>query len=1121
MTASCPTCLADLPDGARFCPACGTRLEADGPEATERKVVTTLFADLVGFTALCERHDPEDIDAALRGFYSLARKIVERFGGTVEKFIGDAVVGLFGVPTAHEDDAERAVRAALEIVAGTSSLPRLGGERLQVRCAVNTGPALVRLHARPETGEGVLVGDSVNVAARLLAASAPQAVVAGASTHRLTERIIAYEPMPSISAKGKSRPVERWLARGAVARRGVGPADETAFIGREVELGILTGLLDKAVASSSSQVVLISGEAGIGKSRLVREFFRSVDARQGMLCAWRQSRCPSYGDGLTYWPLREIVTAHAGITPGDASSDVDRKLRLAIGDGPDEWIVSRLRPLVGLPSADAPREENFAAWSRFLELLARRRPAVVVIEDIHWASESMIDFIAHVARSVADVPLLLVLTARPEIHGTDSPLSEATGAVVDLALKALGQEETLRMAEGLTAGKPDLVELVAAGCGGSPLFAEELTRYLAEKRDGEEPDAAERPAPSGIMALIAGRLDSLPAAHKAVLGNAAVIGQVFRVQGLRRLCELPEGRLEAALGDLEKREFLRRDETLAGGEEAFAFWHGLMRDVAYEAQPRPSRAQKHAALADWLEEEIAGGAAGDVDLLADHRVESLELARACGASDLAEAQLEAAIDALTRSGDRTLPLDVKAAERRLAKAAELTPAESPQRPVVLCKWGHALIHRADFAAAEAVLEEALTLAQQRDDCRQTALTVEAYSTVLYLTGDINSAVEIHRKWLPLVEAAGESRELVSLLDSWARLCEVGGDVTSAVAAAERAMEVAGRLGDPEPLTALLIRAYRRCLSSDRRGLDDYRRALSLAKATADARTIGRIHWNYGADLANFEGPRASLALRREGLDICARRHDRAITFSLRSGIAHDLYFCGEWKAAEEELEELEPPLLAAGDLGELAYVRALTALLYCESGRAADAKRFEGELEEVSYGPGETALRAWSLTAAARLALTQGRAGDSARLLRDCYRLPELEHEMEYDWLLPYVGRIAAGAQDTALLATTAAWAASDRPLSSCVAPVTAALRSEYADDPLVAADLYRKAAAEWSRMGVPFERAMALFGLARCLVALRQPAPARESLSEATELLRGLGAVAALREVTALSGRA
>ena len=533
---ACPACRADVPVDARFCPSCGTRLEAAGTEATERKVVTTLFADLVGFTALGERHDPEDIDVALRGFYTLARTIVERFGGTVEKFIGDAVVGLFGVPTAHEDDAERAVRAALELVAHLHELPPVGEEQLQVRCAVNTGPALVRLDVPPETGEGILVGDAVNTCARLLAQTPSMGVIAGETTQHLSARAIAYEELPAVTAKGKSAPVRRWLAEGTIARRGdeASQIELAPLVGREVELAVLDALLAKAIDSSRMHHVLITGEAGIGKSRVVRELFRRVDTRASFFCTWRQARCPAYGPDLAFWALREIITSHTGITAADDPETIEQKLASAVDPAPDrEWLLSRLRPLVGLLSPLGERRDNFLAWITFFERVAQHLPLVLVIEDLQWASEGTLAFLDELADASLRAPLLLITTARPEYRSEMAAGDPDT--FLHMPLRALTTEEASRLAAKLAkaAGHPGLASAVEEGCGGNPLFAEELARYMCEKSGGPGAEQQAQPdPPDTLTALIAARVDALTSRERAVLLNAAVIGRVFWPEAL-------------------------------------------------------------------------------------------------------------------------------------------------------------------------------------------------------------------------------------------------------------------------------------------------------------------------------------------------------------------------------------------------------------------------------------------------------------------------------------------------------------------------------------------------------------------------------------------------------------
>src|SRR5919197_2823511 len=367
----------------------------------ERKIVTVLFADLVGFTARAEQLDPEDVEAILRPYHERLRHELERFGGTVEKFIGDAVMALFGAPVAHEDDPERAVRAALAI---RDWIAEEG--TLQVRIGINTGEALVNLGARPEAGEGMAAGDVVNTAARLQAVAPPNGILAGETTYRATAHTIDYlEPM-SVEAKGKEVPIRVWDAVQARARFGVdvAPRPTTPLIGRERELEQLKGSLTRARHQRSPELVTLIGVPGIGKSRLVTELFASIERgeQDSELIYWRQGRSLPYGEGVSYWALAEIVKAHAGILETDSAKQAEAKLTRAVEaliEEDVEWVRSHLLPLVGqgTDAASASRDEAFAAWRRFFEALAEQGPLVLVFEDIQWADDGLLDFIEHLA----------------------------------------------------------------------------------------------------------------------------------------------------------------------------------------------------------------------------------------------------------------------------------------------------------------------------------------------------------------------------------------------------------------------------------------------------------------------------------------------------------------------------------------------------------------------------------------------------------------------------------------------------------------------------------------------------------------------------------------------------
>ena len=378
----CPTCDEENGDRARFCSNCGAALAAAvSPAGEERKIVSVLFVDLVGFTARSDHADPEDVRATLRVYHDLLKREIERFGGTVEKFIGDAVMAVFGAPVAHEDDAERAVRAALRILEAIEELNETRPELdLAVRGAVNTGEAVVALGARPEAGEGFVTGDVVNVASRLQGAAPVGGVVVGELTHRPTREVIDYEDLPPISVKGKDEPIPIWRAIAARSRFGVDiePGTSTPLIGRAGELSLLQGSFERVVRDRTPQLVTLSGEPGVGKSRLTREFRTFIDDLPDLV-SWRQGRCLPYGEGITFWALAEVVKSHAGILENDGPDEAAAKLAIAVGIVEDErereWVRARLGSLIGIgdESAVAERDESFAAWRTFLEAIAASR----------------------------------------------------------------------------------------------------------------------------------------------------------------------------------------------------------------------------------------------------------------------------------------------------------------------------------------------------------------------------------------------------------------------------------------------------------------------------------------------------------------------------------------------------------------------------------------------------------------------------------------------------------------------------------------------------------------------------------------------------------------------------
>ncbi len=507
---TCPRCSQENPEGASFCNACAAPL-APAAETLleERKVVTVLFADLVGFTSRAEQMDPEEVRSLLRPYHARLRDELERFGGTVEKFIGDAVMAVFGAPVAHEDDAERAVRAALAIRDWILDEQA----ELQLRIGVNTGQALVSLGARPEEGEGMVAGDVVNTAARLQSNAPVNGILVGETTWRATRDTIDYREAEAVEAKGKAEPVEAWEAVEALARVGVDISGRvrTPLVGRRRELDTLLDAFERAKSTRQVQLVTLVGEPGIGKSRLVYELFQTVE-HDPELIYWRQGRSLPYGEGISFWALGEMVKAHAGILETDAKDEAERKLRSTVEAAlPDEdvgWTLSHLRPLAGIEDIagrNERQEEAFAAWRGFLEGIADESPLVLVFEDLHWADEGLLDFVDHLVDWATRVPLLVVGTARSELLTRRPAWGGGKTNALTLSLAPLSGVETAELVHGLleqAAIPADIQATLLERAGGNPLYAEEFVRLLDERANGAA-------LPETVQGIIAARLDVL------------------------------------------------------------------------------------------------------------------------------------------------------------------------------------------------------------------------------------------------------------------------------------------------------------------------------------------------------------------------------------------------------------------------------------------------------------------------------------------------------------------------------------------------------------------------------------------------------------------------------------
>jgi class 3 adenylate cyclase len=616
---TCAQCGQQNPEGAKFCNACAAALAETGGMAEERRIVSVLFVDMVGSTARAEKLDPEDVRTYLDAYFASVRAEIERFGGAVEKFIGDAVMGIFGAPTAHGDDAERAVRAALAVRDWAEQ------DRLEVRIAVNTGEAIVALEAQPGRGESMVAGDVVNTASRLQSASPVGAVLVGEETYTSTRNAIEYRPAQPVLAKGKSAPVRAWLALRPTAAIGERPVAPVPMIGRDRELETLSGIWERVSTDARTHFVTVFGPAGIGKSRLGLELAQLVAGQGGRVI---RGRSTPYGQSTPYSAFGQQVKQVAGIFDNDEPADARAKLvsSLAQMTGPAaaEEHEPQLATLLGLSGErEAVDRETLLFSARvFVESLALDGPTMLLYEDIHWADESLLDLLHTLGARVRDVPVMLVALARPELLAERPDWGGGLPAYTALQLEPLTGTASHELAAALLAESGlagDRAELVSETAEGNPLFIEELSAAIAEKSTAGV-------LPTNIREIIAARLDALPPEERSVLVDASVVGRVFWRGALLEMA--PRNDLATLLGSLEARDLIRREAvSRLRGDQQFGFKHGLIHEVAYQRLPRAARRERHAAVAAYLE-ETTGDVGQTYEALAHHWQEAGQPERA-------------------------------------------------------------------------------------------------------------------------------------------------------------------------------------------------------------------------------------------------------------------------------------------------------------------------------------------------------------------------------------------------------------------------------------------------------------------------------------------------------------
>lgn len=824
---TCRACDGSNPDGARFCNACGTALVL--PHGVEvRRVCTVLFCDLVGFTERSDGMDPEDVRAFLLPYYDLVQAEVARRGGVIDKLFGDGALAVFGASVALEDHAGRAVDAGLRIV---EQLPALG-LGLQARVGIESGEIVV---SAEHGGRGdALTGDTVNIASRIQSVASAATVAVGAMCRQLTADAFEYQPLEPILVKGKSEPVALFQPLSRLLQQSA--TDRTAFVGRQDELEELVGWFHRCRSTRSPAVVSVVAEPGLGKSRLLRELDRRLtgggSSRTQTPLVWLEGRCLSYGDGAGFWALSEIVKSFAGILDSDSQTTTAAKLDavlVGLDDPTRRWLTSRVAPLVGLPAEDTtePPEqpELFAAWRQFLAVLTARGPAVVVVEDLHWAGAGLVDFLRSCRSELTDVPLLVLVTSRPEVADRHPEwLDPSTVRLEQLPAAAMQELVTTALPEA----SEQLVDVVIDRAGGSPLFAGQLAALLQDPSDhASDAGLVEvvHGVPATLQGLLAARLDQLGPQLKEIVQDASVVGRQFWDGAVCALSNRDVHDVERDLKDLTRRAFLDPLPTSSiSGQTEYAFVHALVRDAAYSELSRRPRADKHRAAARWISGQVGHPLGPVAQVVVHHLDEARGAFEAAGQASEVAAVDEDLIEPLRAAGAYAAASNVAQAAAFHIRALGLVSDDDPRRGEALlaaATCGHTS-DQLDPSTAITWLENAIPLLRAAERWDDLGAAIENLASAMYSAhDDVAGARALLAEGVrELTDHPGPGLQRVALLAAVAAATTGGDDLDPLLRLAEA---IYGEAGVPEPARLLEARAWSRA----REGPTGRKRSLDL------------------------------------------------------------------------------------------------------------------------------------------------------------------------------------------------------------------------------------------------------------------------------------------------------